>query len=212
MKKCMKIGYFFHIFNKSIANYGIFSVHNNILRFLKTLHYYNSSNYKIHFSDFLKKNIHYSPDLFLEDHDANVRYIAYCIMPDHYHLLIRINNNLTPFSKYISDVENSYTRYFNIKYKRKGPLWQSRYKYKKINTDEQLLHVSRYIHLNPVTNRLIEKPEDWLYSSYRQYISNHGLLNKIKEVSIQSPEKYRTFVESNIDYQRKLKQIKKLMF
>ncbi len=73
-----------------------------------------------------------------------------------------------------------------------------------------MLHVSRYVHLNPVTNYLIEKPEDWLYSSYKFYLDNNLLNNYLTEISVNSTEAYKKFVENNIDYQRKLKLIKKL--
>lgn len=118
-------------------------------------------------------------------------------MPDHYHLLIKSLSH-EKISKYISDVENSYTRYFNIRNNRKGPLWQSRFKAVVIKNNLQLLHVSRYIHLNPTTNSLVNHPEDWRFSSY-------------KEISISNRFTYKRFVENNINYQRRLKQIKKLV-
>ena len=65
---------------------------------------------------------------------------------------------------------NSYTRYFNEKIKRKGPLWEGRFKKVLVNSDEQLLHLTRYVHLNPVSAGIVEKPEDWPCSSYREYI------------------------------------------
>jgi len=135
-----------------------------------------------------------------------IKILSYCVMPDHYHLLIKFYSY--GLSKYISDVENSYTRYFNIKYKRKGPLWQTRYKHVKIINNEQLLHVSRYIHLNPVTNKLVDKPEDWVFSSYKHFITNNNI-NDVTEISIKSSKKYKRFVEDQIDYQRRLKLIKR---
>jgi len=132
-------------------------------------------------------------------------------MPDHYHLLIKILID-RKFSKYISDVENSFSRYFNIRFKRKGPLWQSRFKAVRIKTNEQLLHVSRYIHLNPTTANLVKKPEDWIYSSYKKIISDPKYLREIlTEISIKESASYKKFVENNIDYQRKLAIIKKLL-
>jgi len=115
-------------------------------------------------------------------------------------------------SKYISDVENSFSRYFNIKFKRKGPIWQSRFRSVEVKTDEQLLHVSRYIHLNPTTDYLVDKPEDWKFSSYKEYINNDTVLKEqMKEITINNPSLYKKFCEDQIDYQRNLKRIKKLM-
>ncbi len=112
-------------------------------------------------------------------------------------------------SNYINNVENSYSRYFNLKHKIKGPLWQSEYQSVKICNGEQLLHVSRYIHLNPTTSNLAYKPEEWKYSSYRDFISNQSILGSLMEFSIQSPKQYQKFVEDRIDYQKSLRIIKK---
>jgi len=70
--------------------------------------------------------------------------------------------------------------------------------------------VSRYIHLNPVSKRLVQLPEDWQYSSYLSYIKNKDLLGKyLSEISINTQQIYRRFVVDRIDYQRKLKEISK---
>lgn len=175
--------------------------------------YYNKMARKIDLSNYLRINKikNKQPDLFTSTNNSSVKMLTYCIMPDHYHLLIKIlmNNHL---SKYINDVQNSFSRYFNIKFKRKGPLWQSRFRSVEIKTDEQLLHVSRYIHLNPTTNRLAEKPEDWEFSSYKKFIKDKNLLkNNIIEISIKDRRHYKKFCENQIDYQRKLKKIKKFL-
>ncbi len=208
-KRIFKEGYFYHICNKSIANYGIFTNDSNKERFLTCLDYYNNLSYDKSLSVFLRKNV-FTPILLREKKNQVVKIFAYCIMDDHYHLLIKtlLNNRL---SKYINDIENSYTRFFNIKLERKGPLWQSNFRITRMKTDEQLLHVSRYIHLNPVTKYLVDKPEDWVYSSYKFYLDKQLLSDYLKEISINNPSSYKKFVEDNIDYQRKLKLIKKLI-
>jgi putative transposase len=133
-------------------------------------------------------------------------------MPDHYHFLLKIMKS-NSFSKFLGDVENSFTRYFNIRFDRRGPLWQNSFKAVEIRSNEQLLHVSRYIHLNPTTSRLVDKPEDWIFSSYKDFITNKNLLNDfMKEISINDITDYKKFVENNIEYQRELKNIKKLLF
>lgn len=201
----------YHVCNKSISNYRIFNKPKNVMRFIYTLDYYNNIKNSWRFSDFLKKQ-EYSYENLLKQTNASfhIKFLAYCIMPDHYHLLIKTQSQY--FISYISKVENSYSRYFNIKNKRKGPLWQSRFRIVLIESDEQLLHVTRYIHLNPTTSSLIKKPEDWIYSSYNDYISNPKLLKKnLKEITIRNPKEYKEFVENQIDYQRRLKRIKNLI-
>lgn len=164
------------------------------------------------YSDYIKVNKDYfCESLLKQSSNQYIKFISYCIMPDHYHLLVKILVNKY-LSKYISDVENSFTRYFNIKFKRKGPLWQTTFKSVKIESNEQLLHVSRYIHLNPTTSYLVDMPEEWQFSSYKEYIMKPKILgNIVKEISIREPLIYKRFVENNQDYQRKLKEIKKLI-
>lgn len=204
-------GSFFHIFNKSIANYGIFKDENNNLQFLKILEYYNNVSVKTSFSDYLNKkgNYQYNNLLFPKENPV-VKFFSYCQMPDHYHLLLKIiSGNL---SNYIGRVENSYTRFFNLRFKRKGPLWQSQFKAVKIKSNEQLLHVLRYINLNPTTNGLVDCPEDWKFSSYKDLITDKKILKEyLKEISIDNIKKFKQFVEDQKDYQQKLKSIKKLV-
>jgi putative transposase len=211
VKKDFKEGLFFHVFNKSIANYEIFNNHENSQRFIEVLDYYNNPKIENKYSIVKKKGLYKYHNLLLNNKSIS-KIISYCIMPDHYHLLVKIVMENT-FSKFISDVENSYTRYFNIKYNRKGPLWQTRFKAIRIKSNEQLLHVSRYIHLNPTTSNLINNPEDWIFSSYKDFITNPHILKIIAtEISISNSFYYKKFVENNKKYQRSLKKIKKLLF
>ena len=206
-------GQVFHICNKSIANYGIFKDPKNAKRFIKGLSYYNNSISKLNLALYLRSEINKQErvNLLLPKEKSVVKLICYCIMPDHYHLLLKVLTDNT-LSKYISDVENSFTRFFNTKFDRRGPLWQSRFRRVEIETDEQLLHVSRYIHLNPTTSELVNRPEDWKDSSYREYINNEKILKDVmKEITISDPKRYKKFCENNIDYQKKLKKIKRLM-
>lgn len=205
-------GEIYHVFNKSIANYEIFKSDSNCKRFLQTLHYYNSGFTKISLSGYLSANKEYVfESLLIPKNDAVIKFLAYCIMPDHYHLLIRVLNQMSIY-KYLNNIAGSYTRYFNLRLKRKGPLWQSAYKMVRIKTNEQLLHINRYIHLNPTTNNLVKNPLDWQYSSYNEYINKDMILNNIiTEISIKSKNSFKKFIEDQIDYQKKLKIIKKLI-
>lgn len=203
-------GALLHIFNKSIAGYQIFKYKNNAFRFLLSLEYYNNLNNQTSFSWFLKTNKFNSTGILNHSNKNVINIIAYCLMPDHYHLLVKIQKEKF-FINLFSKVENSYTRFFNERNKRRGPLWQSRFKKVIIESNEQLLHTVRYIHLNPVTDNLVKKPEDWEFSSYRFYIANNELLKSKKEISIKTIKTFKKFTENQIDYQRKLKKIKKIL-
>lgn len=205
-------GEIYHVFNKSISNYGIFKNLSNSQRFLNTFEYYNNCIVTKSYSQFIRSKKFNYKNIIYPVENTHCKILSYCIMPDHYHFLLRILNTGV-FSKLINTIEDSFTRYFNIKFDRKGPLWQNSFKSVEIRSNEQLLHVSRYIHLNPTTNRLVDRPEDWIFSSYKDFITDKKLLNNfMKEISIDDISDYKQFVENNIDYQRDLKHIKKLIF
>lgn len=95
-------------------------------------------------------------------HD-DVKLCSYCLMPNHFHLLLwQVNKG--GVQGFMSSVCTSYGMYFNKKYKRKGPLFESAYKAVIIENDPQLMHITRYIHLNPMGYRM------WDYSSYSDYV------------------------------------------
>lgn len=95
--------------------------------------------------------------------------LTYCLMPNHYHLLVNVKCEdfgsaiMHPFGI-------SYTKAINKQQNRVGPLFQGKYQARLIERDAELLNLSRYIHLNPVAAGLVESPEDWEYSSYRDFI------------------------------------------
>jgi len=99
----------------------------------------------------------------------HVKIHTYCLMNNHYHLLIE-----TPEANLIKAMHTlniSYTSYFNKRKERSGHLFQGRYKSILVQADEYLHHLSRYIHLNPVRANLVKYPEDYIWSSYRFFIS-----------------------------------------
>lgn len=77
-----------------------------------------------------------------------IEVLCYCLMPNHFHLLLY---QISPgaMTCLLRSLLTSYSRYFNLKYKRRGPLFESRYKAAHIKEDTHLLHITRYIHLNP---------------------------------------------------------------
>ena len=95
---------------------------------------------------------------------------AYCLMPNHYHILVEEKS--TSIASLIGRLFTSYCVYFNKKYKRQGPLFQDRYKSRLVQKDAYFLAVSRYIHLNPVKSGLIGNPQDYEYSSLKEYTGN----------------------------------------
>ncbi|VVS94227.1 REP-associated tyrosine transposase [Desulfoluna spongiiphila] len=93
---------------------------------------------------------------------------AYCLMSNHYHILIETPDaNLPQIMKHLN---GSYTTYFNVKRKRYGHLFQGRYKAILVFKDDYAMELARYIHLNPVRAAMVEDPEDFPWSSHRVYI------------------------------------------
>ncbi len=95
--------------------------------------------------------------------------VAYCLMPNHFHLLIRQNSDV-PLNELLLRVATSYSKYFNKKYQRVGHVFQDQFKAILVNTDEYLLWLAAYIHANPVTGGLVSKPEDYTWSNYQDLI------------------------------------------
>jgi len=211
-------GQIYHIFNRSIADFTIFNNQDEFSRIVQLIQYYQTAN-ELKFSKFMELEAvgKFGFDNFLQkfskDEKQLVQIIAYCIMPTHFHLILKqITEN--GISLYLRDFQNSYSHYFNTKHKRKGPLWESKFKNVLVKNDEYLFHLTRYLHLNPVTAFLVDRPEDWPFSSYKEYMSegnqNEGICRWDGILDIK-PLQYRTFVNDQIAYQRELGRIKKLL-
>lgn len=127
---------------------------------------------------------------------------GYVLMANHYHLIIETpERNL---SRAMHHINSSYTTYVNVKKKRSGHLFQGRFKSIVVDRDSYLLELSRYLHLNPVRARMVERPEEYLYSSYRTYvgagcdsrITTSAVLGLVGADGDKAPDCYRNFVES----------------
>ncbi|MCX7910861.1 MAG: transposase [Endomicrobia bacterium] len=200
----------YHIFTKSIAGYKIFVSEDDFERMIQTLEFYSVENPVYKFSDFLeiKKKEKVLADI---PQKKIIKIIAYCIMPTHIHLVLApLKDDI--LSSYMNIVLKSYSKYFNVKYNRKGPLWEGRFKSVLVKTDEQLIHLTRYIHLNPVSAYLVDFPQDWKFSSYREYIedSYQGICNFSDYIKVHNSW-YVDFVNDRISYQRELEKIKNLI-
>ena len=129
---------YYHIYNRGVEKRKIFLDDNDYIVFLGLLKRYLAPEPKFDRQDRLYAN-----------YSENLELLAYCLMPNHFHLLIYQHDNLEAFTKLMRRVSLSYTIYFNKRYKRVGHLFQSHFKAKKIDNDIYLQHISRYIHLNP---------------------------------------------------------------
>ncbi|MFC1807443.1 transposase [Candidatus Omnitrophota bacterium] len=101
--------------------------------------------------------------------ERGVRFYNYVIMPNHYHLLLEINDP-DQLSSIMAGINKSYSWYYHKTYKTVGYLWQGRFKSKPVQKDGYLQVCARYIERNPLAQGIVSNPEDYLYSSARHYI------------------------------------------
>ncbi|MFA6296083.1 MAG: transposase [Patescibacteria group bacterium] len=154
---------FYHIYNRGTEKRDIFLQNYDYFQFIKLLRKY-------------KNNL--------------VEIICYCLMPNHFHLLLKqLNNN--GISKFMHLLTISYAKYFNKKYDHSGVLFQGKFKDVQILSYIQLLNISKYIHINPAKdqNILLKQKiitlENYPWSSYKDYINirNGTLCNKTEIIN-----------------------------
>lgn len=217
-KEQLATGRIYHVFNRSIADFRIFNDDNEFLRMIQLIRYYQIEN-ELRFSDFIELEqvqvggFNSFFNIISKDKEPLVQIIAYCLMPTHFHLILKqlVDHGI---SIYLRNFQNSYSHYFNVKHKRRGPLWEGKFKNVLVDSDEQLNHLVRYLYLNPATARLVENPEEWSFSSYREYlgrVADGQAMCRFDDILEIEPASYRKFVNDRISYQRELAKIKKLL-
>lgn len=125
---------------------------------------------------------------------------AYCLMTNHVHLLLQTLDE--PIYVIMKHLNANYAKYFNSKYNFTGHIFQSRYGAELVDTVEYELDCSKYIHLNPVEAHMVNKPEEYRWSSYRAYIlqEKNPYVHTEKILSrfpMYSRSDYQKFVERN---------------
>ncbi|MEK6819064.1 MAG: transposase, partial [Nanoarchaeota archaeon] len=142
---------------------------------------------------------------------------SYTFMPNHFHFLLTQVFE-SGISKFMGNFQNSYTRYFNTKNKRDGSLFLDQFKAKRIEDDKILIHVQRYIDLNPYTSFILKDIDElakYPWSSLKDYLndSDSDICDKKLIMSIfKSKDIYLKFVLNQADYQRTIDKIKHLTF
>ena len=169
-------GSIFHIYNHAIDNYDLF---------------YDDEDYD-YFLNIFKNNLSKVP--------ASI--YAYCLMPNHYHFLIRQDSDIQVYRLF----NYSFIRfaiYFNKKYNRKGPIFRSPLQHKIIDNNIYLLQLCKYIHMNPVRKDLVSKPENWIYSDYNDWINktnNIFLSEHSRQKICEDVNLYKRFINSYTNF------------
>lgn len=203
-------GKYYHLFNRGVEKRKIFLEEQDYNIFLYYLFVYTMPLKKV-----LEKYPLLPPRLQAKNLSTEIDLVAYCLMPNHFHLLIK-QKNKNAISNLIKQVTIAYTHFFNEKYKRVGGLVQGKFKAVLVENDEQLLHISRYIHLNPVASGIIKNPKDYRWSSYLNYINASSNIDIVcyKDPILghfSSPIEYNKFNLDQIDYAKELDRIKHLV-
>ena len=207
----------YHVYNRGVEKRPLFLTKWDYLRFLDLINYYRFTNCPIKYSYFKQMSIKDREETLGKLKVASeklVDILAFCLMPNHIHFLLKqLQDN--GISKFMAKITNSFSHYFNIKQERVGHLFQGNFKAVRIESDEQLTHVSRYIHLNPVTSYLMnfDQLQAYEYSSYPEYVGKKMRFcntNLVLEY-FKNKDEYKKFVKDQIDYQRQLDAIKHLI-
>lgn len=140
--------------------------------------------------------------------ETDLSFYAYCLMDNHIHLILRENNN--EISLIMKGIATSYAMYFNIKYGRVGHVFQDRFKSEAVEDERYLMAVIRYVHFNPIKACMVERPENYRWSSYQWYMKPEaeeakfmdikyilGIISENQEVAIKEFERF--FMEKNDD-------------
>jgi len=147
---------FYHVYNRGIEKRKIFLDDQDYSVFLNLLKRHLSRESQLDSRGFV-----------YESYAGRIELQAFCLMPNHYHFLLYLNNDKKAITELMRRVGGTYTSYFNKKYDRVGPLFQSVFKASKVDNDSHLPHISRYIHRNPADYY------NWQYSSLPYYIKGH---------------------------------------
>ena len=170
--------HYYHIYNRGVG---------------KGLIFFNSANYE-HCLNLI--------DRYRQPSGAAV--IALCLMPNHYHFLLRQNSDQS-ISKFINVLFNAYVQAVNRQQGRKGPLFEGRFRHIRIDREEYLIHLCRYIHLNPVKANLVSHARDWPYSNYKEWIGlkAEDIMNdNFIRSYFPTPKEYEQFVADGLDEKR----------
>ena len=192
--------YFYHIYNRGGQGQKIFFDHKDYKTFTDILSYYLTYPRGKPLSQIHRKNYQH-PNVkgrTLDIEAPTYQLVCYCLMPTHPHLLIKqsdspsATNNISDFMKRLTV---TYTLYFNQRHGLSGSLYQGKFRNVRIKTDEQLLYLSKYIHLNP------KSPLKHLYSSLSTFIGQSPTPKWLHPEEILELNYYKNSKNPQKDYQ-----------
>jgi len=219
---------YYHIYNRGVDKREVFLDEEDFLRFLKNLREFNSKlirearEVRSKFSELSSG----APELSSENLEPLVEIVAYCLNPNHYHLILKQNFE-KGIEKFMHKLSTGYTNYFNKKYNRSGSLFQGRFKAIHIDSNEYLLHLSVYVNKNHFIHNYNSNGRsastslqaEWRYCSALDYLGKRNgklckkeiILDQFASKSELSSEKYAQFLNANADYFRDKKELERYL-
>ncbi len=205
-----EINGFYHLYNRGVEKRDIFCDVEDYQKFLSYLKLYlDSPNLQgLTLKDENGKTM--SPSRAYKNFDNEIDLQAYCLMPNHFHLLVHQHSEMG-IASFMQALITKYSMYFNKKYHRVGGLFQGRYKAVRISSEEQYTYVSKYIHRNPLDLPSGSDPEglrEYKYSSYGNYlglfkqswVKTEDILSYFSKTNPRNT--YQAFVEESGDVAR----------
>ncbi|MBI5619866.1 transposase [Candidatus Gottesmanbacteria bacterium] len=205
----------YHIYNRGVARQPVFSKKRDYEHFLTTISYYRFAHPPMRLSLFLElsESIREKARKRLETTERLVDILCFILMPNHFHLLLKQRSH-EGVSTFLRRSVNSYSRYFTTKYSRPGALFQGVFKAIHIESNEQLLHLSRYIHLNPLVSFIVQKRDflSYPWSSLPEYLATKPRLTDPTPIMhhFKTRHAYTQFILDQADYGKNLESIKHL--
>ncbi len=206
----------YHVVNRGVNHSPIFITQNDYKRFINLIDF---SRYEsvVPYSHFYRLKLEERESMFKnfqKENNPYVNILAFCLMQNHYHLLLQ-QARKEGVQSFMRNFQNSYAKYFNTKHRRSGPLFQSAFKSIRVETDDQLSHVSRYIHLNPSSSYVVKinDLEGYKFSSLNDYLGKDTYRFIEPEIVLEnfkSPSEYKEFIFNQAKHQRELNIIKHL--
>lgn len=211
--------HFYHVYNRGLDGREIFDDNRAFERMMLTIWYYLWIQKRLRLSFYLNTTLVAQQETMkhMLACEKRVELHAFCLMGNHFHLVLKqlVDGGI---SHYLALIQNSYTRYFNLKHKRTGVLFNTQFKAVLIENDNDLLNVSRYIHLNPLTAKVVADESrlgSYAWSSLAYYLEKESdikqFVSKDDVMSrFQSPEEYWNFLMDRASYQQLLHSQKQL--
>jgi putative transposase len=213
-------GEMYHVFNRSVARQPIFLQTRDFERAINLIQYYRYFRPPLRFSHFNRLSIEQKNTILsnlINNGECHITIFAFCLMSNHFHFLLKEEQE-GGISTFMRNFQNSYGKYFNTKYDRSGSVFQAMFKAIRIETDEQFLQVTRYVHLNPYTAHLVKtiyKLEEYSWSSFPLYLQPNNETFIDTNFTLQMFPSLHAFLQFTYDqanYQRQLSKIKHLTF